>query len=501
MPDTTSNYLKLENKLKQITHLKNIASLAHWDAEINLPKGSTANRHQELATLSEVIHQMSISNNLESLIESATEEMSELNEWQKSNLAIIKRTYEHAQCISPELQYSYSMAISESEYIWRDARTNNDFKQLAPYLNRVFELSRTIADCKAKHFQKDPYDMLMDTYETDSSAKDIQTVYDVLKRELPKLIEKITAKQQIEKVIPLSEKIDINTQKAIGLRIMKKMGFDMDKGRLDISAHPFCSGSNDDVRLTTRYDENNFITGLFGIIHETGHGLYQQNLPEAYRDQPVGRDKGMAFHESQSLIMECQAGTSVEFIQYLAKLLRDDFGLRGPVYSAENLYKLVTRVQPSFIRVDADEVTYPLHVILRFEIEQAIIKDGIQAADLPHIWNAKMQEYLGITPASNREGCMQDVHWPAGLLGYFPCYTNGAIIASMLMRSAQEKYPSIKRQLSEGSFQDLNVYLNHHLRNLGSLKSSTELLKTATGFEKINPNIFLEYLTHKYLAV
>jgi carboxypeptidase Taq len=500
MPNKIASYLALEKKLSTITHLKNISSLAHWDAEINLPKGSTASRHQELATLAEVIHQISISKELGSLIESATQEVSGLNEWQKSNLAIIKRTYDHSQCISPELQYSYSMAISECEYIWRATRKNDDFRQLVPSLNQVFELSRTIADCKAKHFHKDPYDMLMDTYETDSNTKEIQEVYDVLKRELPRLIEKITAKQQTEKVIPLSEKIDTSTQRAIGLHIMEKMGFNMDKGRLDISAHPFCSGSDDDVRLTTRYDENNFITGLFGIIHEAGHGLYQQNLPKAYRDQPVGHHKGMAFHESQSLIMECQAGTSLEFIQYLAKLLRDNFGLTNPAYSAENLYKLVTRVHPSFIRVDADEVTYPLHVVLRFEIEQAIIKDGIQAEDLPNLWNAKMQEYLGITPAKNKEGCMQDVHWPAGLLGYFPCYTNGAIIASMLMKAAQEKYPSIKSQLSEGSFQNLNDYLNKHLRNFGSVKSSSELLKEATGFERINPDVFLAYLNNKYLS-
>lgn len=230
MSDRTNNYLKLENRLKQITHLKNIASLAHWDAEINLPTASTANRHQELATLAEIIHQMSVAKELGDLIEAATQEVSELNEWQKANLALIRRTYEHAQCISPKLQHSYTMAISECEYIWRDARKNSNFKQLVPHLNQVFEISRTIADCKAKHFQKDPYDMLMDTYEADSSAKEIQEVFDVLKRELPKLIEKITAKQQNEKIIPLSEKIDINTQKAIGLHIMERMGFDMDKG-------------------------------------------------------------------------------------------------------------------------------------------------------------------------------------------------------------------------------------------------------------------------------
>jgi carboxypeptidase Taq len=242
------------------------------------------------------------------------------------------------------------------------------------------------------------------------------------------------------------------------------------------------------------------MTGIFGIIHETGHGLYQQNLPVLYRDQPVGQAKGMAFHESQSLIMECQACITPEFMQFLAKLLRDDFGLKGAAYSAENLYKLQTRVKPSLIRVDADEVTYPLHVILRFEIEKAIIKDNLQAEDIPALWNAKMKEYVGIFPPTDSDGCMQDIHWPAGSLGYFPAYTNGAIIGSMLMKAAQAKYPSLKKQLSEGNFQDLNTYLNEKLRCWGSVKDSGNLLQTATGYTRINPGIFIEYLQGKYLV-
>lgn len=498
--DKAKNYSLLENKLKQITHLRNLAAVIQWDAEINLPKGATTNRHEELATLSVLIHELSTSQELGKLINAATQEIDHLDAWQKSNLQIIQRTYEHEKCITPELQHDYSIARNTCEFLWREARVKNNFTALAPHLDRVFELSRKIADLKADHFGKDQYDLLMDGYDPDRTTTEIREVYDVLKRELPKLIEKIVAKQKNEKVIDLTDKIDENTQKAIGLRIIEKIGFNMDKGRLDKSAHPFCSGSNDDVRLTTRYDENNFTVGLFGIIHEAGHGLYQQNLPEKYRNQPVGQYKGMAFHESQSLIMECQVGTSREFIEFLAKLLRDDFGLQGSAYSAENLYRLVTRVQPSFIRVEADEVTYPLHVIIRFEIEQAIIKDKLSAKDLADVWNKKMKEYLGIVPRNEHEGCMQDVHWPAGLLGYFPSYTNGAIIASMIMKAAQTKYPSIKEQIRVGNLQDFNTYLNQHLRNWGSLKSTQELLQLATGHNKINPTIFLEYLTNKYLG-
>lgn len=194
------------------------------------------------------------------------------------------------------------------------------------------------------------------------------------------------------------------------------MEFNMDRGRLDKSVHPFCIGSNDDVRLTTRYDENNFISSLFGVIHETGHGLYQQNLPAQYRNQPVGGPLGMAFHESQSLIMEMQAGTSREFTQFLAKLLRDHFTFSGPEYSEENLYKLVTKVKPSFIRVDADEVTYPMHIILRFEIEKAILEDNLKAQDLPGLWNSKMQQYLELFPTQIvRDVCKISTGHPVGL--------------------------------------------------------------------------------------
>lgn len=500
MSHLIKNYLNLEAHFKQITHLQNLVALIHCDAEINLPPGSAPSRHQEIGTLVEVIHQMSTATSLNPLIQAATQEIPSLDLWQKSNLTIIRRAYEHAQCISPELQAAYSIATSECEFTWRTARKKNDFKALAPSLNRVFDLARQIAHAKAQQFGKNPYDMLMDSYDPDRTSQEVKETYSILKEELTKLLSQITAKQQSENVIPLSEKIDEQTQKAIGLRIMEKMGFDFNKGRLDKSAHPFCNGSNDDVRLTTRYDENNLMTGIFGIIHETGHGLYQQNLPVLYRNQPVGQAKGMAFHESQSLIMECQACISPEFMQFLAKLLRDDFGLKGAAYSEENLYRLQTRVKPSLIRVDADEVTYPLHVILRFEIEKAVIEDNLQAEDIPALWNAGMKEYVGIVPSTDSDGCMQDIHWPSGSLGYFPAYTNGAIIASMLMKAAQANYPLLKSQLSEGNFYNLNTYLNEKLRCWGSAKESADLLQTATGHQQINPGIFIDYLKDKYLG-
>ena len=493
------NYLKLEQKLKQIAHLSNIAAINHWDAATMLKPGSAASRQQESATFSTLIHEMSTTTEIGKLINAALGEFDELDDWQRSNLAGAKKLYDTQICITPEIQHEYSIASSECEFIWRSARKENDFSKLEPYLDRVFDSVRQIASLKAEKLKKSPFDVLIDTYDPERTGAETKIIFDYLKTELPPLVNQIVAKQESEKVIPLSKNVDEATQKAIGLKIIEYMGFDLNCGRLDESTHPFCIGSNDDVRLTTRYETDNFISGLLGVIHEAGHGLYQQGLPAKYRNQPVGDPKGMAFHESQSLVMEKQAGKSKEFIQFLAKMLKDDFNFSGPEYSAENLYKLMNRVKPSLIRVDADEVTYPLHVIMRFEIEEAIVEGNMRAFDLPDLWNSKMQEYLGITPKNDADGCMQDIHWPSGLLGYFPSYTYGAIIASMLMKSAKEQYSSIGTELQSGNFTSLNKYLNENLRSFGSSKISADLLKAATGHDTVQPTIFIDYLKGKYL--
>lgn len=489
MSSKIENYLKLEKKLEKLTHLGNIANIAHWDSATMLGSGSAANRQKEMATFSSVIHEMATSNEMGDLINGSLAEFDHLDDWQRSNLASAKKSYDSQTCLTADIQHEHSIASSECEFTWRTARKENDFKKLEPYLDRVFDSVRRVAGLKAEKLKKSPLDVLVDTFDPDRTSAEVKMVFDSLKAELPDLINKIMDKQKSEEVISLSKKIDENTQKAIGLKLMEQMEFNFDCGRLDKSVHPFCIGSNDDVRITTRYNENYFLSSLFGVVHETGHALYQQNLPAKYRNQPVGGPKGMSFHESQSLIMENQVGTSRSFMEYLAKMLQDEFSFSGPEYSADNLYKLVTRVKPSFIRVDADEATYPLHVILRFEIEEAIIEGNLRAFELPELWNSKMQEYLG----------MQDLHWPSGYLGYFPSYTNGAIIASMLMKKAKETNSSIDAEIAKGSFNSLNQYLTENLRGYGYSKNSADLLEASTGHNMIQPTIFTDYLRAKYL--
>jgi carboxypeptidase Taq len=492
-------YYLLEKQIAKVSQLSNLAALVSWDCATMLRPGSAHARQEELATLHEIIHDLSTSDELGDLIQAAAANESLLDDWQKSNLKLIQRSFQESRAIAPEMKRELSIASSACEFMWRQCKANNDFKTLVPYLDRVFSASIAISKAVADKFDKSTYEILVQSFDPDRQISEIKQVYDVLKKELPVLIGQIIQKQSSQKVIKLTSSISQDTQKAIGLKVLEKMGFDLNRGRLDRSAHPFCTGSRSDTRITTRYDENNFLSSLLGVIHEAGHGLYQQNLPEKYTSQPVGAAKGMAFHESQSLIMEMQACSSYQFAEFLAKLLKDDFGFSSLEYSGDNLYKLMTRVRPSFIRVDADEVTYPLHVILRFDIEQEIVRRNIKAADLPEIWNNKMSQYLGIVPDSYAQGCLQDIHWPSGLLGYFPSYTNGAIIASMLMQSAIKQEASIYSQLVHGDFSALNKYLNNNLREYGSLKSSQELLLAATGKEKIDAVVFLDYLKQKYL--
>lgn len=499
MTDKSKNYTLLEQKQEQLSHISHLLGTLNWDAAVMLQPGSAANRHQEIATLGMLCHRLQTEDEFLQLLSKAEQEVDALDKWQQLNLKLMRRNYDHATCLTEDIEHTHSMVCSASEFAWRKARATNDFNSYAEHLDKVFDSVRNIAKIKSDKFCLSEYDVLLDGFDPGRRSSEIKPVFEKLKRELSKLYQDIGQKQVSEKILSLKDKIPEELQKQIGLHIMKDMGFDFDRGRLDKSTHPFCSGTNDDVRITTRYDESNFISSLYGVIHETGHALYQLNLPAKYRNQPIGDPMGMAFHESQSLIMELQACTSRNFTEYLSKILRDHFSISGPEYSAENLYKLITRVKPSFIRVEADEVTYPLHVILRYEIEQEIIFNNLKAKDLPTIWNEKMKAYLGIEPKNYAEGCLQDIHWPSGWVGYFPCYTNGAIIASMLMKNAIEQQPKISDDLKSGNFKKLNDLLNANLRNHGSSLDSSDLLKNSTGHEHIDADIFLDYLKHKYL--
>ena len=492
------NYLQLEKEIEEINQISNVVDILSWDIAVNMPIGSAESRTNEISLLSSIIHSRLKSNKINDLIKAADTETSQLNAWQSVNLQEIKRKVLYISCVSDDLQKRYITAATKSELVWREARKDNDFNKLKPYFQEVFDCVQDLAGAKASLLNCTKYDALLDEYDPSRKTTDLKQIFTNLKTVLPDLTKQIVDKQKTEMVLPINE-VPIEQQKLIGRKIMEVMGFDFTRGRIDDSTHPFCGGTAFDVRITNRYKTDDFISGIMGIVHETGHALYEQNLPANYKNQLVGKAKGMAIHESQSLLMEMQVGRSKEFCEFLSKLLNDEFGLKGQEYSADNLYKLNTRVRPSLIRVDADEVTYPMHVMLRFEIEELLINKELTLDGIPDFWNKKMQEYLGVVPNTNSEGCLQDIHWPSGWFGYFPAYTCGAIIASMLMKAAKESEVNIDTDITHGNFNSINEFLNNRVRNYGSLKTTHDLIKDATGEDAINTEIFLKHLKQKYL--
>jgi len=489
-----NKYLLLEKEIEEINKVNNIISLVTWDIAVNMPIGSIESRSNEISFLRSITCSRLKSNKINDLISAAEGEVKYLDSWQVANLREIKKLVKITNCIEDGLYERYVAASIKSELIWRKARAENDFNLLAPYLEDILICIREIASAKAAVMGCSKYDALIDEYDPDRKSSEIKSIFKVLKNNLPEIIRAIADKQKSHSVLKIKP-VSIKQQRLIAKKIMEAMGFDFAYGRLDESIHPFCGGTPFDVRITNRYDSKDFLSGVMNIVHETGHALYEQYLPIKYKNQPVGKARGMTIHESQSLFMEMQIARSRAFFTFLSKLLRDEFNFKGKEYSMDNLYKLSTKVNPSFIRVDADEVTYPMHVILRFEIEELLINNEIKLYEIPKIWNEKMYQYLGIVPKSDKAGCLQDIHWFNGWFGYFPTYTLGAITASMLMNKMGD---SSMLEISEGNFHSINEFLDKKIWSIGSLKDTDSLIKNAVGEDKINPVIFLDYLLQKY---
>ena len=351
---------------------------------------------------------------------------------------------------------------------------------------------------------KSPYDALISIYQPGIETKDIDPIFSDLKAFLPDVVQAAVAKQnKMGKSVTVPSGIPIERQRALGLSTMELLGFDFNRDRLDVSHHPFCGGAAGDVRLTTRYDEDSFLDSLQGVIHETGHALYEQNRPPAYLGQPVSEAMGMAVHESQSLFMEMQLGRGVEFISHLAPLIRQQLAPSASPsdqqWSAETLYAISTHVEPGLIRVHADECTYPAHVILRYEMEQQLIAGTMAVADIPEAWDASMQALLGLSTAGDfKDGCMQDVHWPSAGVGYFPTYTLGAIAAAQLKAALQRAVPDVDSQIARGDLSSTMSWLKDNIWSQGSLYGMQELMTRATG-RALDVSDFKDHLKKRYL--
>ena len=494
-----SPYTDLEARFHRLQALRNALGVLHWDMATMMPAGGAEARAEQLAALNVVCHGMLTEPVVGDLLDHAEGGGANLDEWQRANLREMRRQWVHATALDGKLVEALSKACSASEQVWREARPKGDFAMQLPALTEVLRLTREAAAAKSDRLGVGAYDALLDEYEPGGRSADIDLVFDDLAAFLPGLLARVLEHQERQAApLDLPGPFPVARQRQLGERIMRTMGFDFEHGRLDTSLHPFCGGMPDDVRITTRYAEDDFASSVMGVIHETGHALYERGLPQQWRHQPVGLARGMSIHESQSLLMEMQACRSAAFIGFLAPLAREAFGGSGPAWDAANFHRLYTRVTPDFIRVEADEVTYPAHVILRYRLEKALIGGDMKLADLPAAWNEGMKKLLGIVPPSDREGCLQDIHWYDGAWGYFPTYTLGARTAAQLFDAACRAQPSIPIAIGKGDFAPLLTWLRTNVHGQGSRLTGRELLTAATG-RPLDPAVFKAHLERRYL--
>jgi carboxypeptidase Taq len=494
-----SSYRELETRYRRLAAIGQATGMLHWDAAVMMPAGGADARAEQIAALVSLRHELQCRPDMADLF-AAAEEEKDLSPWQAANLREMRRGWRHATALPADLVEARSKAGMASEMAWREARPNSDFAAITGLLAEVLRLETEAAGIKAEALGCTPYDALLDKYSPGIDTATVERTFAQLTAFLPGFIAAVI-ERQASNPAPETPKgpFPEATQRAVGMRFMQALGFDFGGGRLDVSTHPFSGGTPDDLRITTRYDEDDFATGLMGILHETGHALYERGLPKDWRLQPVGTARGMDVHESQSLLIEMQACRSKPFIDYAAPLLKDAFGGSGPLWDAGNLYGIFTHVNCGLIRVDADEATYPLHVILRTDLERAMLAGDLAIDDLPGAWNEAMQRLLGLVPPDDTDGCMQDIHWFDGAFGYFPSYTMGAMAAAQFFQAAVTSVPEIPDAIGRGDFKPLYGWLGINIHQQGSYLETPDLIAAATG-APLDPEIFIAHLQSRYLG-
>jgi carboxypeptidase Taq len=493
-----SPYEQLEQEFRRLHAFRGALSLLRWDAAVMMPRGSADVRGEQLAALETEHHALLTTPKVARLLERAEAGSSQLEDWPLANLREMRRQRDHAIATPPSLIARLAKATARAEVFWVEARKGNDFKIFAPHLEEVVHLVRDKAALLGQARGLAPYDALVDGFTPGISTADIDTIFTALSRKLPGLINQAIEVQADRGPIPLVGKFSVSRQRSLSLDVLKALGFPFDRGRLDESEHPFTEGVPGDIRVTTRFDANDPFSGLLGAVHETGHAMYDLGLPLKWRDQPVGRDRGLALEESQSLLFEMNLCRSRSFVKYLKPLLEKYLQVSGPEWSEENLYRHLIRVKRSLIRMDADELTYPVHIMLRYELEKKILDGALPVADLPEAWNANLEQRLNIRPTNDVDGCLQDIHWAVGHFGYFPSYALGAVIAGQLNEALRAERPSLDAEIAAGQFGGVMDWLRDNVHGVGARLPVQELMKQATG-KPLTAAAYLRYLEAKYL--
>lgn len=492
-------YHQLVAHFTRLSRIEHALTVLQWDQLVMMPPGGTGARTEAIAELSGMHHELLVEPRTAELLAKA--EATEQDMDRKLSLREMRREYQRAACIPSELVRAKSRAGSVCEHNWRTQRQNNDWHGFLEKFREVVNLSREEARLRQAvcggRFAT-PYDALLDLYCTGDSSEMISDIFSVLKKKLPALIEEVVEKQA-SGAFPTQTIYPIEPQKALNRELAAALGFDFARGRMDESSHPFSTGSRGDHRITTRFRVDDFVDALKATAHEAGHASYESGLPEAWEGLPVGQACNLSIHESQSLLFEKLVFLTIPFLNYFMPTIHRHLHAASDI-TADWLWRNCTRVQPDLIRIEADELCYPLHIVVRYEIESALINGELEADALPEIWNQKMNSYLGISTEGNyKDGCLQDIHWTDGTFGYFPAYTLGSLNAAQIFAAFRREHCDWQEQFAKGEVQPLRGWLKDKIWSQGSLLESQELLISATG-ETTNPVHFLNHVRDRYLT-
>jgi len=491
------SFQKLDELSHKLEALEHALAILGADEATHMAVGGGEKRAEAMASLAGMYHARATAPEIADWIEAAEREA--LNKEQAAALFEFRRHYTNLTCLPAEFVERQTGVRMRCEQLWRDLRAKNDWAGFLPALEGVLSMVREEAAMRADALGLEPYDALMEQFDPGNREAEISVVFAELKGFLKDFVPGALAAQE-ERLAkrplkPLSGIYPVEKQRELGLAMMAAVGFDLSHGSLSVSHHPFCGGVPTDVRITTRYRTGEFLSALMGVLHETGHALYEQNLPKAWAHWPLGKARGMAVHESQSLFVEKQIGRNSAFWRWALPVVEKHL---GESWTLEDILPHVHHVERGLIRVDADEVTYPLHVILRFELERDLVGGKLEVADLPEAWDAGMRAYLGLSTIDNpADGPMQDVHWASGAFGYFPSYTLGAMMAAQQWAALVREHPSADDDLARGDFSAVNAWRRENIWSQGSRWSTPQLMERATG-GKLDAGYFIAHLKKRY---
>lgn len=498
MKEMSTKFDALLTTVYEIHDLEKARGVLHWDQEVNMPKAGMTARIQQLTTLGRLIHQKATSDEFGEQIAAAAAELNgaDYDSNEASLIRYLQRTYEDACKLPTEFVTRVSQVSGEARHAWVQARAENDFASFLPHLEQVVALCQEMADLYG--YEDEPYDALLDKYEYGMKTADVRRIFDAVKAEAIPLRQAIEERGTAVDDSLLHQPYDVEKQKEFARYIAGAVGYDFSRGHLGTVVHPFATSfSRDDARITTRWYPDFINPSLFGTLHESGHAMYEQGTHPDLARTPLARGTSMGLHESQSRMIENIVGRSRGFWQAHYPKLQSLFPEALGNHTVEEFYRAINKVQPSYIRVEADELTYNFHIILRFELEQAMLNGDLAVKDLPTAWNDKMNELLGVTPPTDTEGCLQDVHWSRPGFGYFPTYALGNLYAAQLFEAATAQQPAIETEMVAGKTGALVTWLRENIHQYGRKFPPAELVQRATG-SALTHEPFVRYVTAKF---